>query len=70
MSSEASAQSQRTIETDVPARLDRLPWSRVRFRDRGPGRFREALRAAIAAGRVEPLPRGQFAQVETSGEDS
>ena len=43
---------------------------RVRARYWGPGRFRAALRAAIAAGRVKPLPRGQFAPVEAPREDA
>jgi MFS family permease len=37
---------------------------RVGARYWGPGRFRAALREAIAEGRAKPLPRGQFAPVE------
>ena len=41
-----------TIETDVPARLDRLPWSRPASRP-APGRHAE--------GRAKRLRRNQFA---------
>jgi MFS family permease len=37
---------------------------RVGARYWGPGRFPDALREAVAEGRVKPLPKGQFAPVE------
>jgi hypothetical protein len=47
-----SAQTAETIETDVPGRLDRLPWARshwlVVF-----ALARRALRRALAEGRIE-----------------
>jgi hypothetical protein len=47
-----SAAEMGTIETRIPARLDRLP-----------GRFRGALREAVVDGRVKRLKRDQYAPV-------
>lgn len=49
-------------------------WRRVGGRYWGPGRFRAALREAVAEGRVKRLPRGEYAPIgeptKTSGTES
>jgi len=47
-----------TIETRIPARLGRLPWSRA------------ALRAAVVEGRAKRLRGGEYAAAPPPAEES
>jgi hypothetical protein len=64
----------RTIETDIPARMDRLPWSRWhwlvvigRIGDKlgckywGPLRFRNALKEGVQRGAFRKTARNRYA---------
>ena len=45
----------RTVETSIPARMDRLPW--------GPGRFARALKAGVEQGRFKRSGFGRYAPI-------
>jgi hypothetical protein len=49
--SSAEASGARIVESDVPARVDRMPWSRWRLRRAGSGMLGAALRVATTRAR-------------------
>jgi hypothetical protein len=70
----AEAATLRTIETSIPARLDRLPWSRWHWmvvlglgtgetlgcKYWGPLRFRQALKEGVERGAFRKVGRGRY----------